>query len=381
MSNFHDTRPSDAEAIEATAAAWLAQRDDGLSSEQAAEFAQWRSADVRHEAAVMRLESTWTALQQLREYRPEAARHPDRDLLNSQRKKRWLGAFPALTATAALAAALALAVVWWTGGLNRRAGGAPQAHATTIDGYERVSLADGSVVELNSSSEIQVAFSSTERRVRLVRGEAHFSVAKNKARPFWVEAGPLAVRAVGTAFDVKFGGKNIEVLVTEGRVALIAPKNSDRRAEVIDQAREGGSQRSQDPENVSAGVLPTIAELGVNERIVVPGGSLGGVREVPLTVEKVTPESVREALAWQGPRLVFVDTPLADAIAQFNRRNLIQIELADAELAQLPIGGSFRAENVDSFVRLLASGGYVAAERPTPTRVLLRRIVPAHRPE
>ncbi|MBI4662433.1 MAG: hypothetical protein HY735_26750 [Verrucomicrobia bacterium] len=93
----------------------------------------------------------------------------------------------------------------------------------------------------------------------------------------------------------------------------------------------------------------------------------------PPVIEKVTPEAVREALAWQGPRLVFVDTPLADAIAQFNRRNPVQLELADAELGALPIGGSFRAENVEAFVRLLASGNDIAVERPDAARIILRK--------
>ena len=90
-------------------------------------------------------------------------------------------------------------------------------------------------------------------------------------------------------------------------------------------------------------------------------------------IERVTTDALRESLAWQGPRLVFADTPLADAIEQFNRRNPVQLELADSELGTLPIGGSFRAENVDAFVRLLTTGGELVAERPSPNRVLLRR--------
>jgi transmembrane sensor len=78
---------------------------------------------------------------------------------------------------------------------------------------------------------------------------------------------------------------------------------------------------------------------------------------------------------------VFVDTPLAEAVVQFNRRNPVQLELADAELAALPIGGSFRAENVDAFVRLIAAGGDVTVERPTSTRIVLRKAGTAPRPE
>lgn len=343
LSSHH--RPSDADAIEATAAAWLAQRDDGLTREQAAEFARWRGADVRHEAAVMRLEATWSALQQLREYRPEAARHPDRDLLRASVPRRRLIPFPPLAATAALAASLALAAVWWFSVAERQSEPVAQTHATTVDGYERVSLADGSIVELNSASEVSVSFSPAERRVRLVRGEAHFTVAKNPARPFLVEAGTLAVRAVGTAFNVRLGGKDVEVLVTEGRVAVADADGGRRTTDDGGRRTEGGGRTAEDGRR-TAGVRGqrsdnrnersspsfgfTYAELGVNERLVIPAMRIDSVAAptvAPPVVEKVAPEAIREALAWQGPRLVFVDTPLADAVAQFNRRNPVQLEL------------------------------------------------------
>ena len=79
-------------------------------------------------------------------------------------------------------------------------------------------LDDGSVAELNRGAEIEVNYTVAERRVVLRRGEALFTVAKNPARPFVVRAGGVDVRAVGTAFNVKLAGPNLEVLVTEGTV-------------------------------------------------------------------------------------------------------------------------------------------------------------------
>ncbi len=373
MKSHDHSRPSEAEAIQATAAAWLAQRDDGLTPEQEAEFARWRSADVRHEAAVARLDATWSALQQLREFRPEAARHPDKDLLRTAPTSRRVVPFPAAVAAAALAASFVLACAWWFTRPELRMAPPGLTHSTTVDGYERVALADGSMVELNSASEIQVAFGAAERRVRLVRGEAHFTVAKNPARPFWVQAGGVAVRAVGTAFNVKLGGENIEVLVTEGKVRVAEVDDRDKRSEVRSR-KSGGSLEESGPE-----AARQRAELGANERIVIPTVGTTAVPVAPPVVEKVTPEALRSALAWQGARLIFVDTPLAEAVAQFNRRNPVQLELAEAELATLPIGGSFRAENVDAFVRLLASGGDISVERPTPSRIVLRKSPDARR--
>jgi transmembrane sensor len=362
-------RPSEAASIEATAAAWLIQRDDGLTPEQAAEFAQWCSADVRHAAAFARLEKTWGALQQLREFRPEAARHPDGDLLLAPGKSPRVLRFPIRPVVAALAASLVLAAGWWYSGAERLANPVSQRYATTADGFERVSLSDGSLVELNSASEVSVRFTPTKRRVRLVRGEAHFTVARNAARPFSVEAGTLAVHAVGTAFNVRLGSSEVEVLVTQGKVEL---KQEAGPVFLREPAQIEDNRLEREARTASGG---DAAFLTANERVVIstarPPASTMPV--APPAIEKLEPAAVRAALSWQEPRLVFVDTPLADAIAQFNRRSAVQIELADAELGTLPISGSFRPEHVDAFVRLLESADEVVAERPDAARIVLRK--------
>ena len=357
-------RPSDDESIEATAAAWLAQRDDVLTPEQAGKFAAWRAADPRHEAAVLRLEGAWAALQPLRDFRPAAARHPDRNLLSRPARRRTI-AFPARVIAVAAAVALALSAGWW--GLRSAAGPTdPLVYETTIGGYERVMLGDGSVLELNGDTSAEVRFSSAERRVKLVRGEAHFMVAKNPARPFWVEAGGVGVRAVGTAFNVRVGPREIEVLVTEGKVSVaelerVAPA---ALAAVPDAGSSRGGARVPLPDTF----------LVANERalITILSSAIFAVPSAPV-VDRLSAEAVRDMLAWQGPRLVFVDTPLAEAIRQFNRLNAVQLELADPALATLPIGGSFRPENVEAFVRLLESDNDVAVERSDAARIVLRK--------
>jgi transmembrane sensor len=371
MKEHSHHRPSDEEAIEATAAAWLAQRDDGLSPEEEAEFTRWLAADRRHKAAVGRLETTWNVLQQLREYRPEARMHPDRDLLRLPVSRRVLR-FPVLAVATGMAAALALAAVWWISPKERSRPEAVQAqnYATTMNGYQTVALDDGSVVELNASSEIRVQFSAAERGVQLVRGEAHFTVAKDPGRPFVAEAGTVAMRAVGTAFNVRLAADRVEVLVTEGSVRIGKKVEERTSRDVQKEAAE------QERGAYAESIVPLL--LAANERAVIPTVQPASAPAVaPGAIERVSPEAIREALAWQGARLVFVDTPLGDAIGQFNRRNLVQLELADAELATLPIGGSFRPENLDAFVRLLASGGDVVVERPAPERIVLRKIGPS----
>lgn len=347
-------RPSDDETIEAIAAAWLAQRDDVMTPDNEREFAGWRAADARHEAAVARLERTWAMLQPLRDFRPEAARHPDRNLLARPARGR-VRPFPIRLLAVAAAAAFVLATSWWA---LRSFGdhAAASTYATTVGGYERVMLADGSVLELNGGSSAQVRFTATERRVQLVRGEAHFTVAKNAARPFWVEAGGVAVRAVGTAFNVRLGIRDVEVLVTEGKVAL---------NQFADPAVGGRS-----PAVLSVGGATL---LSANERTriaMLHRGAAANTERAPV-VERVAPEVIRDALAWQGSSLSFVDTPLSQVAAQFNRHNVVQLVIADPELESLPVAGRFRAENIEAFVRLLESGGDVTVDRNDPTRLVL----------
>lgn len=351
-------RPSDTEAIEATAAAWLAERDDAFTPADEANFAAWCAADPRHAAAVARLEGAWAALQPLRDFRPAAARHPDRDLLAQPAPARVF-AFPARALALAAAAALVLATGWW--GFRHATRPAPALHyATTVGGYERVMLADGSVLELNGNTSANVQFTAAERRVTLLHGEAHFTVAKNPARPFRVEAGGVAVRAVGTAFNVRVGPRDVEVLVTEGKVSVSAVERVDLNPL---------SSSAPDPQPTRSGqrAAPADTFLVANERALIPA-----MRRTALVVEPVTPAAVRDALAWQGPRLVFVDTPLAEVVTQFNRRNAVQLVLADPALGSLPVGGSFRAENVEAFVRLLESGGEVVVDRSASDRLVLR---------
>lgn len=336
--------PSGDDAIEAMAAAWVAEQEEGLSPAQQAEFARWQEADPRHATAVARLRKASDILNLLPRVESDPSLAP--------RAAAWRKAVPPAKSVrrfpvwggmlAAAAAVVIAAVVLWPG---RTKEVPDESYATTRGGYQRITLADSSVVELNGDSEVRVHFTPERRQVFLVRGEGLFSVAKNPARPFVVAAGAVAVRAVGTVFGVRYQPAGIEVLVTEGKVKV------DREA-IQDAAGEHGCL-------VAAG-----------ERVMVAPE----IAPVAARVERVEPEVVRETLAWQTPHFVFVDTPLASVVEQFNRRNRVQLQLGDAELGQRLVGGNFRADNVEAFVRLLEGNRDVTVERPEPGRIILRRV-------
>ena len=340
---------SSSAAIEDAAIAWLTARDDGFSPAREREFAHWLRTDPRHAATVARLEQTLGLLGELPEFRsdintafdraapvvafpPATAEQPALALAPRSRSRSlaWAG----------LAAALALgSFVGW-----RALQPSPEIHfTTTVAGYERARLDDGSTLELNAASAVRVQFTAAERHVQLESGEAHFAVAHDTARPFIVSAGGIAVRAVGTAFNVRYiAGGDIEVTVTEGKV------------------RVGQSG----PASSAAESAPLVS---AGQRIVLPHHA------PPPTVEQVDPATLRAALAWQSRLADFAEAPLADVIARFNARSRIQLLIADEPLADRRIGGTFALDEAEVFVRLLERDGEIVGERRGETEIHLRR--------
>ncbi|MBL9199052.1 MAG: FecR domain-containing protein [Opitutaceae bacterium] len=326
------------EEIEEIAAEWLVQRDEGLSSAQMREFEAWRRADPRHAAALARLEQAAALMARMPSVRDDLQSpvvpfpHPART-----RAARLPRRFPIAWIAGGLAAAVALStVLWWP---RAAVPETARSFATSAGGFERAVLDDGSVVELNGSTRVRADFTPGERRVTLVAGEAHFTVAPDAARPFVVTAGGVAVRAVGTAFNIRLAAESVEVLVTEGKVALARPTASS-----------------------APGAQPTL--VVASERVVVPATDpRAGPAQAQPVVEKVTPEVVRTALSWQERKLTFAETPLREVVGQFNRRNRLQLVVTDPALAARPIGGTFAADNAEGFVRLLETSGTVVVER------------------
>ena len=340
---------SSSAVVEDAAIAWLTERDDGFSPARERAFAHWLRTDPRHAAAIARLEQTLGLLGELPEFRSEINTAFDRAApivafppatteqpTLAPARRRWSRTF----AWAGLAAALAFgSFVGW------RALRPPPAihYTTTVAGYERARLADGSTLELNAASAVRVQFTSAERHVQLESGEAHFAVAHDTARPFIVSAGPIAVRAVGTAFNVRYtAGGDIEVTVTEGKV------------------RVGQSG----PASSAAESAPLVS---AGQRIILPHHA------PPPTVEQVDPAALRAALAWQSRLADFAEAPLADVIARFNTRSRIQLFLADETLADRRIGGTFALDEAEAFVRLLERDGEIIGERRGETEIHLRR--------
>jgi len=336
-------RHSDGDLVARAAAEWVLRHDRGLTASEQDEFSQWLAADVRHRTAWGTHRSGWDELDRLAGLQVSMRAVPDPDLLAPRNRRR---ASRLAWRMLALAAVAVLGLLVWN--LAPRGGPARGAGALrTLALIERRELADGSSVELNRGAHLIEHFTPTERRVRLDRGEAHFVVAHDAERPFIVEAAGVAVRAVGTAFNVRMDPASVEVLVTEGKVSVTPPA----AGLVADAAARG---------------FPLVA---AGERTVV---SLAPLAPMP-QVSVVSPAEIEARLAWQPRLLDFTDTPLPEIVAEFNRHNPVRLVLRDSALRDLRLSATFRSDNVQGFLRLMESDFGIQTEWNGDSEIVIQR--------
>jgi transmembrane sensor len=260
----------------------------------------------------------WAAARVYRS-RDDASANDDEDMFTHE-VSGGVGRFRAL-ATSRLAASVTVLAITSLGGIGawyaveqRNT----QTYATEIGEFRRVVLEDGSTIQLNTNSQVRVRYSSRYRHVDLARGEALFTVAKNKEKPFDVEAGDTTVRAVGTAFSVRLheagANERVDVVVSEGRVAINPPS----------------------PQTYAAGSVAT-------------------VRNGRVAATTVEGEDITSKLAWTTGRLMFQGEKLSDVVQEINRYNFRQLQVTDPDIAELRIGGTFQATDPDGFARALGA--------------------------
>jgi transmembrane sensor len=223
-----------------------------------------------------------------------------------------------------------------------------RSRATTFEtttGEQRfLTLTDGSTVNLNSRSAIEIRFTSAERGVVLTKGEALFHVAKNTGRPFIVSTGGTRVRAVGTEFDVYRKSAATIVSVLEGRVEVSqpAPSLSDRTSEAA----------AVEPLALTAGYRVAVTRAGI-------GGS--------------EPVDAAATIAWTQRQLIFDSASAGDIAEEFNRYNSRHM-IIDGNLAGLRLSGVFSSTDPMAFVRFLQDRfGVQVVETDTEIRVEKKR--------
>ncbi|MFC4307928.1 FecR family protein [Steroidobacter flavus] len=313
---------SDHDLIE-RAARWLDETSQSGSADKQAALARWLEESEAHRQAYEQVKKTWALARQsahdsqMLALRHETALRITRRSARTTARQGWLAAGVAcLVIGAAVLLGMSPQLTSQTNALLASFGIARDGTYVTGVGERLViNLKDGSQVTLNTGSSVEVAFSATERGLRLLRGQALFEVAKDPARPFVVTANDRRLVAVGTAFDVRLDGARMQVTMVEGTIRV------ERVARV-----------SSAPATITAG-----------EQLTVDAAQLDRIRTAD--PERTT--------SWQHGQLLFDNTRLADAIAEMNRYSDRQLELGDASLADLRISGAFSTSRPAVFVEAL----------------------------
>jgi transmembrane sensor len=344
----------------AEAAEWWVRIESGeLSREEREQFVDWLRESAVHVAEMLRMAEVHGALERFHDWvripADDGAQAPTnvvafastaepphraQDSGSPQTtRRRWLAGVALAATVAALSVFLMLffsAQVIETGRAERRS----------------VTLADGSVVQLDPESRLRIRLQKQQRDISLESGRALFRVAHDTARPFVVHAGATQVRAVGTQFGVEEAREGVVVTVAEGKVAVLprevsAAADTSSRNPGRDEPRSGAALPT-------AGHPPAELLLSAGQQVIVPRrGPAEAVRAV---------DTDRE-LAWVAGRLVFDNESVADVVEEFNRYNVVQLHVASPGLAQRSVSGVFDASEPESFIRFMQSVAPVNVRR------------------
>jgi transmembrane sensor len=363
-------RPSD-ERIAAEAAEWFLQlRDEQSKGVDPAAFAEWLTRSPTHVQEFLEVSTLWSTLggRGSRRYDPE-------DLIAAARAEQAQRRVVPLVAQRAeislegrgasrrdtrrvvvgIAASLLVGLAVWGGiALSRRG-----SEFTTAVGEQRsITLPDGTVLFLNTNSQVRVRLGRQHRDIDLIRGEARFQVARNPQRPFVVVTADATIRALGTVFNVAMAKEGTQVAVLEGRVELRERVPSDAQPPLS----AVGSASSTGTADIGR-TRQTRLELAAGERAAV-------------TSEGIEPEvgpSIESVKAWTEHRLVVRDKTLAEVVDEFNRYRPQRLVIDDPGLAGLRISGTFDPSDPDSLVAYLGAVEAVQVSTPTDGNVHLSR--------
>ncbi|HKT78399.1 MAG TPA: FecR domain-containing protein, partial [Sphingobium sp.] len=307
---------SSRDAIEAQAARLLARLNSDPSPQDEAELCDWVAADPRHAIAFARAEAAWEAAERLKSAAAEVHLPPMAQIVSEDKQRR-------LSRNIMIAAGVAILLFLVAAVVTVRIFNDVERYQTRVGEIRTLRLADGSVLSLNSDSEAEVRFTDHGRKVRILKGEASFTVAHDREKPFEVEARSALIRATGTAFNVRLRPSLIEVTVTEGSVSL---RCGEHRADLV-----------------TAGT-----------------GAILQPRSFVLT--HLDSRLVDQRMAWRRGMVELNGQTIEQAAGEFNRYRTTPILIGDTRVSSLRVSGQFRTSDSHAFLSML--------QRTLPIRVV-----------
>lgn len=336
---------SDKETISEEAAAWLIRldQDQPLDRKSKSELREWMGRSPLHKKRLTQLSVTWNKLNKLAELSVP---------IDHQTKFRWnLGWLAprssiALASLALMSLGLVLLFAYFLSSdtLHRTNG----VYATAIGQNQQVTLADGSTLQLNTNTMVNVVYDQGYRDIHLMQGEAYFQVAKDKQRPFRVFAGQGRVQAIGTAFVVYLKDNTVAVSVEEGQVAL---------------ASINGLPPKSNPSSLTKNVEPGSGDKNLGYLTAGQGATLRtksstdshiSVDEIVLDDLRVfRPEDLQRHLSWRQGLLVFNGESLEQVVEEISRYTTMNIDIPDADVRKIKLGGQLEVGDTEMMLEAL----------------------------
>ena len=327
--------------LDMEAATWAVRRRHGLDANGAAELRAWLDMDPQHAAALDDMDAMLGEVQQLPDDAVDTLKAGLAQPAGAQGRQAPVAARPAspgrrqcllgwgAIVPQAAAAATAFSVVgggWMGWDYWQQQPTFEQAFSTERGQRRMVNLPDakdaGSRLQLDTATRLEARLYRDRREVRLHDGQAMFTVQPDSDRPFHVWAGALRITVVGTRFSVRQTASGLDagqtvISVEEGRVRLA----------------RAGADAALGPVELTAGQMVVADEAG---------------RISPVT-------RVRAAVIapWRDGRLNFDQTPLDQAIAEFERYGPTGLVVRDPAVAAWPVGGSYSVHQWQRFAATL----------------------------
>jgi transmembrane sensor len=298
--------PSGADLVEAQAADWLQRRHFWKwSAQDQAELDRWLNDAPAHLVAYLRLEAALN-----RADRVVALRSPLVSRLGQLATRNLWPTARRIVAAIVVTGAIGVAA------MNASAPRHDRVYSTAVGEKKVITLPDGSRIELNTGTSLRLAADGSKRMVWLDKGEAYFQIRHDAINPFTVITGDHRVVDLGTRFLIRKDSNAIEVSLVEGRA----------RVDTLSNWRPSQS-----------------ALLTPGDVVIASAESMSLMKRSTLALS--------DELSWRRGQLIFRDTPLATAAAEFNRYNTRKIVIADEAAALLVVGGTFPSDDANNFVR------------------------------
>lgn len=349
------------EVIAREARQWLIRLDSDtpLNAEDAQALHLWKARSPAHQQELKRLSEFWGDANVLTELSiPLQSKAHFHGLGPGQALREWWAGGGGAWRAGALGILSVLVLVFsFKSSLFPPALDARNAiYATAIGEQRKEVLVDGSVLQINTDSQVQVDYQAGVRKIRLLRGEAHFEVAHNQAWPFEVYAAKGRVKALGTAFSVRVNGDSLlDVIVTDGRVELAASVYAERPAPAL----PGQSQADHPPALPSmqteepAPSLQAVGKLSKGQGVSYSTDREDLNQQSRWENRLLAQAEIERQLAWREGYLVFNGESLQTVVNELNRYMPTTIEIADPALRAMAVGGRFKVGELHALFDVL----------------------------